>query len=99
MTNPARRRPQFLDGFYLSRIGIRMLIGQHIALHEPQRENHIGGRRVAGSIWARGPAGAGQPRALCGIRREQAGGGRGLWEQGAAESAVRSWCSKASGRP
>jgi hypothetical protein len=37
---------QFLDGFYLSRIGIRMLIGQHIALHEPQRENHIG----AGSL-------------------------------------------------
>ena len=33
---------QFLDGFYLSRIGIRMLIGQHIALHERQRENHIG---------------------------------------------------------
>ncbi len=28
---------QFLDGFYLSRIGIRMLIGQHIALHEPQK--------------------------------------------------------------
>jgi pyruvate dehydrogenase kinase 2/3/4 len=26
---------QFLDNFYLSRIGIRMLIGQHIALHEP----------------------------------------------------------------
>lgn len=34
---------QFLDGFYLSRIGIRILIGQHIALHEPQREDHIGG--------------------------------------------------------
>lgn len=33
---------QFLDNFYLSRIGIRMLIGQHIALHEPPRENHIG---------------------------------------------------------
>lgn len=33
---------QFLDGFYMSRIGIRMLIGQHIALKEPQRENHIG---------------------------------------------------------
>ena len=33
---------QFLDGFYLSRIGIRILIGQHIALHEPQKENHIG---------------------------------------------------------
>lgn len=33
---------QMLDGFYLSRIGIRMLIGQHIALHEPQKENHIG---------------------------------------------------------
>ncbi|CAG9463186.1 unnamed protein product [Pedinophyceae sp. YPF-701] len=33
---------QFLDGFYLSRIGIRMLIGQHIALHEPPRPGHIG---------------------------------------------------------
>lgn len=30
----------FLDGFYLSRIGIRMLIGQHIALHEPQPASH-----------------------------------------------------------
>ncbi|KDO34255.1 hypothetical protein SPRG_01441 [Saprolegnia parasitica CBS 223.65] len=26
----------FLDGFYLSRIGIRMLMGQHIALHEKE---------------------------------------------------------------
>lgn len=33
---------QFLDGFYLSRIGIRILIGQHIALHEPPKSNHIG---------------------------------------------------------
>lgn len=33
---------QFLDGFYLSRIGIRILIGQHIALHEPQKTDHIG---------------------------------------------------------
>ena len=33
---------QFLDGFYLSRIGIRILIGQHIALKEPPRSNHIG---------------------------------------------------------
>ena len=32
----------FLDGFYMSRIGIRILIGQHIALHEPPREDHIG---------------------------------------------------------
>lgn len=33
---------QFLDGFYLSRIGIRILIGQHIALHEPPKSSHIG---------------------------------------------------------
>ncbi|MEW5317484.1 MAG: hypothetical protein WDW38_008775 [Sanguina aurantia] len=33
---------QFLDGFYLSRIGIRILIGQHIALHEPNKSAHIG---------------------------------------------------------
>ncbi|XP_019180627.1 PREDICTED: pyruvate dehydrogenase (acetyl-transferring) kinase, mitochondrial isoform X1 [Ipomoea nil] len=26
---------QFLDRFYMSRIGIRMLIGQHVALHDP----------------------------------------------------------------
>lgn len=26
---------QFLDRFYMSRIGIRMLIGQHVALHRP----------------------------------------------------------------
>ena len=35
---------QFLDGFYMSRIGIRILIGQHIALHEPQQKDHIGER-------------------------------------------------------
>lgn len=33
---------QFLDGFYMSRIGIRILIGQHISLHEPPKPNHIG---------------------------------------------------------
>ena len=33
---------QFLDGFYLSRIGIRILIGQHIALHEDKKPDHIG---------------------------------------------------------
>lgn len=33
---------QFLDGFYMSRIGIRFLIGQHISIHEPPRENYIG---------------------------------------------------------
>ncbi|KAJ0978671.1 hypothetical protein J5N97_014145 [Dioscorea zingiberensis] len=29
---------QFLDRFYMSRIGIRMLIGQHVALHDPKPE-------------------------------------------------------------
>ena len=33
----------FLDRFYMSRIGIRMLIGQHIALlTEPPREDYVG---------------------------------------------------------
>ncbi|XP_077218278.1 pyruvate dehydrogenase kinase [Tasmannia lanceolata] len=36
---------QFLDRFYMSRIGIRMLIGQHVALHDPNpqpgRVGHI----------------------------------------------------------
>ena len=29
---------QFLDGFYMSRIGMRMLIGQHVALHCSHRK-------------------------------------------------------------
>lgn len=33
---------QFLDGFYMSRIGIRMLIGQHVSLHSPPRKDFIG---------------------------------------------------------
>ena len=33
---------QFLDGFYMSRIGIRFLIGQHISLHTPPEEHFIG---------------------------------------------------------
>jgi len=33
---------KFLDGFYMSRIGIRMLLGQHVALHEPSRDGWIG---------------------------------------------------------
>jgi pyruvate dehydrogenase kinase 2/3/4 len=33
---------QFLDGFYMSRIGMRMLIGQHIALHDPPKDGYIG---------------------------------------------------------
>ena len=37
---------QFLDGFYLSRIGIRILIGQHIALHEPEKDDYIGEHHV-----------------------------------------------------
>ncbi|CCH46783.1 pyruvate dehydrogenase kinase isozyme 2,mitochondrial [Wickerhamomyces ciferrii] len=33
----------FLDRFYMSRIGIRMLIGQHIAINdEPVRDNYVG---------------------------------------------------------
>ncbi len=33
----------FLDRFYMSRIGIRMLIGQHIAMNvEPARDNYVG---------------------------------------------------------
>mmetsp|Transcript_1548 Transcript_1548/g.3127 ORF Transcript_1548/g.3127 Transcript_1548/m.3127 type:complete len:398 (-) Transcript_1548:231-1424(-) len=32
----------FLDRFYMSRISIRMLIGQHVALHEPQPPNYVG---------------------------------------------------------
>lgn len=35
--------PAFLDRFYISRIGIRMLIGQHVALHHPQvDQNWVG---------------------------------------------------------
>ena len=34
--------PALLDGFYMSRLGIRMLIGQHVALHEPSQESYIG---------------------------------------------------------
>jgi pyruvate dehydrogenase kinase 2/3/4 len=32
----------FLDRFYLSRIGVRMLIGQHISLHDPPRPGFAG---------------------------------------------------------
>jgi len=33
---------QFLDAFYVSRIGIRILIGQYLELHHPQEENYVG---------------------------------------------------------
>ncbi|KAI8082677.1 mitochondrial branched-chain alpha-ketoacid dehydrogenase kinase-domain-containing protein [Gilbertella persicaria] len=34
---------QFLDRFYMSRIGIRMLIGQHVSLYRgPNRKNYVG---------------------------------------------------------
>ena len=36
------RIQDFLDRFYMSRIGIRMLIGQHIALHGPSRPGYAG---------------------------------------------------------
>jgi len=38
--NPEIR--EFLDRFYLSRIGIRMLIGQHIAVHQGSKPGHAG---------------------------------------------------------
>lgn len=38
--NPEIR--EFLDRFYLSRIGIRMLIGQHIAMHQGSRPGYAG---------------------------------------------------------
>ncbi|KEH37709.1 pyruvate dehydrogenase (acetyl-transferring) kinase [Medicago truncatula] len=34
---------QFLDRFYMSRIGIRMLIGQHVELHSPNPPPHVVG--------------------------------------------------------
>ena len=47
---------QFLDGFYMSRIGIRILIGQHIALHEPPKDRQIGRRRrCSGRLCRRSP--------------------------------------------
>ena len=36
------RIQDFLDRFYMSRIGIRMLIGQHIALHAPPEDGFAG---------------------------------------------------------
>ena len=33
---------EFLDCFYMSRIGIRMLIGQHVALHDGPRSGYVG---------------------------------------------------------
>ena len=33
---------EFLDRFYMSRIGIRMLIGQHIAMHHGSRPGYVG---------------------------------------------------------
>lgn len=41
-TNMALDLSHFLNRFYMSRISIRMLIGQHVALHEPQPENFVG---------------------------------------------------------
>lgn len=33
---------EFLDRFYLCRIGIRVLIGQYLALRQPHVENYVG---------------------------------------------------------
>jgi pyruvate dehydrogenase kinase 2/3/4 len=32
----------FLDRFYISRIGIRVLIGQYLSLRQPPVENYVG---------------------------------------------------------
>ncbi|MEW5977838.1 MAG: PDK/BCKDK family protein kinase [Acidobacteriota bacterium] len=45
MLGPDALQPEireFLDRFYLSRIGIRMLIGQHLALHAEPRPGYVG---------------------------------------------------------
>jgi hypothetical protein len=39
---PTNTVHNFLDAFYLSRIGIRMLIGQYLELREPPKPDHIG---------------------------------------------------------
>ena len=36
------RIQEFLDCFYMSRIGVRMLIGQHVALHQDSRPGFVG---------------------------------------------------------
>ena len=41
---------QFLDGFYMSRIGIRILIGQHIALHDPPKKLQTGEQVLLGDV-------------------------------------------------
>ncbi|KAI9293750.1 alpha-ketoacid dehydrogenase kinase [Neoconidiobolus thromboides FSU 785] len=41
--NQLKNIQSFLDRFYMSRIGIRMLLGQHIALHrEEKKEDYVG---------------------------------------------------------
>jgi pyruvate dehydrogenase kinase 2/3/4 len=32
----------FLDNFYMSRIGIRMLIGQHVSVSQPMPDDYVG---------------------------------------------------------
>lgn len=58
----------FLDCFYMSRIGIRMLIGQHIALREPRRPGYVGlvGEKCSPAAVAR--AATSQARDRCMLR-------------------------------
>ncbi|VVT58474.1 uncharacterized protein SAPINGB_P006226 [Magnusiomyces paraingens] len=56
----------FLDRFYMSRIGIRMLIGQHIALNEePVRDDYVGIIGTAVHVRDMAQAAADNARFIC----------------------------------
>jgi pyruvate dehydrogenase kinase 2/3/4 len=61
---------QFLDAFYVSRIGIRILIGQYLELHHPQEVSACG-RRAGVRRWRGGRWGAGQEQGRTGVGRQR----------------------------